>query len=664
MLKQGAREWRNGAAHDKWVAEQKIKREEEAKKAQEEKEKKAKEKEEAKLLRYELQQDGRTRAAATVQKRLEELRAEVAILEQKKNGTLKTKEELEELDLRERAVSELEARAAVLDREVEAKAAAIVKMKEKEFEDKKKAHEAEQDELAQQRRPISGSSNHTSDDPAFWKLPPDHQAYLERLSAEEQAENGFGPYNVDPEEGEEGLDYDPYADVDPRTPAGVHKKAAAGAAGSTAVPGFRIRKTFGEESGVMIRDISHSTHRNHVENIRILNRDRAHAVSDLISKAYKLGANGIVGLKYDGTQQISPTQIAICAYGTAVFLERAQPTAQQHPDPRANGNPNQQWTQPHQQQPYGGGAPAPPRFVPFANHDPREIAAWKQANPAQYNYALQRDLELYYQRYPQMRPAAPPAAANPWGPPPAATPWGQQPAPPNPWGPQPAAANWAPAQNGPNRYEPVPTWTQPPAPKPQEEWQNWRSTFAKKKAAEFQSKGTAAGSGQAEVKEGGEKQGGKGAGKQQTEAPAAGGGGKNVGKGPQQQQQQQQGGGGKKNGGGDPKPADAQGGPNPAGKLFSFGDESKSPLPSAQKRPFEHQEQAQYQPFNLESLAADFAAADIGRDYSHPQQRQRYHNEMPFGHDDDDRGYEQDWGVDHDMPGGYGGAGPKGGWAG
>lgn len=99
---------------------------------------------------------------------------------------LKTKEELEELDLRERAVSELEARAAVLDREVEAKAAAIVKMKEKEFEDKKKAHvrqslyalrkgkardrgsdrsrrrsqEAEQDELAQQRRCVGFT--HTS----------------------------------------------------------------------------------------------------------------------------------------------------------------------------------------------------------------------------------------------------------------------------------------------------------------------------------------------------------------------------------------------------------------------------------------------------------------------------------------------------------------------
>lgn len=69
----------------------------------------------------------------------------------------KSAEELDELDRRERAARELEARSKRLEAEAEAKAAAIVAMKDKELEDKRKAHEAEQNELAVKRRCVLSS---------------------------------------------------------------------------------------------------------------------------------------------------------------------------------------------------------------------------------------------------------------------------------------------------------------------------------------------------------------------------------------------------------------------------------------------------------------------------------------------------------------------------
>lgn len=41
-----------------------------------------------------------------------------------------------------------------------------------------------------------GDSTKIYDDPDFWVLPPDHQAFLESLTAEEQEREGWGPYDT------------------------------------------------------------------------------------------------------------------------------------------------------------------------------------------------------------------------------------------------------------------------------------------------------------------------------------------------------------------------------------------------------------------------------------------------------------------------------------
>ena len=117
------------------------------------------------------------------------------------------------------------------------------------------------------------------------------------------------------------------------------------------------------------------------------------------------------------------------------------------------------------------------------------------------------------------------------------------------------------------------------------------------------------------------------------------------------------GGGGK--GGGHIKHTDAQDGARPRNTVFSFGDESKSPLPPLDRKPVKAGERYQdHDQRSIHTLAAQIAAArypqQIPQHYPtpqyqiltqqrFPQQRRGYHGEAPFGQDDDDGGYPQDF---------------------
>src|SRR6266496_2239922 len=101
------------------------------------------------------------------------------------------------------------------------------------------------------------------------------------------------------------------------------------------LPGYRIIKSFGVVRGIIVRS------RSIVGNIgaglqslfggnitlytSMCERARDDAFRQMLAHAAELGANAVVGVRYDATE-ISPGITEVLCYGTAVFVEVASPS--------------------------------------------------------------------------------------------------------------------------------------------------------------------------------------------------------------------------------------------------------------------------------------------------------------------------------------------------
>ena len=97
------------------------------------------------------------------------------------------------------------------------------------------------------------------------------------------------------------------------------------------LPGYRVVKSFGVVRGIIVRS------RSIVGNIgaglqslfggnislytSLCGRAREDAFNQMISHAGEVGANAVVGVRYDATE-ISAGITEVLCYGTAVFVER------------------------------------------------------------------------------------------------------------------------------------------------------------------------------------------------------------------------------------------------------------------------------------------------------------------------------------------------------
>ncbi len=98
------------------------------------------------------------------------------------------------------------------------------------------------------------------------------------------------------------------------------------------LPGFRITKSFGVVRGIIVR--SRSVIGNFGASIQSLfggnislytslcERAREDTFNLMLTHAGQLGANAIIGVRYDATE-IAPGITEVLCYGTAVFVEKA-----------------------------------------------------------------------------------------------------------------------------------------------------------------------------------------------------------------------------------------------------------------------------------------------------------------------------------------------------
>jgi len=100
------------------------------------------------------------------------------------------------------------------------------------------------------------------------------------------------------------------------------------------LPGYRTTRSFGVVRGIIVRS------RSIVGNIgaslqslvggnislytSLCERTRDDAFREMIEQAGQLGANAVVGVRYDATE-IAPGISEVLCYGTAVFVEPIQP---------------------------------------------------------------------------------------------------------------------------------------------------------------------------------------------------------------------------------------------------------------------------------------------------------------------------------------------------
>lgn len=99
------------------------------------------------------------------------------------------------------------------------------------------------------------------------------------------------------------------------------------------LPGYRIAKSFGVVRGIIVR--SRSIIGNFGASIQsifggnislytsLCERTREDAFRLMLQHAGELGANAVVGVRYDATE-IAPGITEVLCYGTAVFVEAAQ----------------------------------------------------------------------------------------------------------------------------------------------------------------------------------------------------------------------------------------------------------------------------------------------------------------------------------------------------
>ena len=98
------------------------------------------------------------------------------------------------------------------------------------------------------------------------------------------------------------------------------------------LPGYRVVRSFGVVRGIVVR--SRSIIGNfgaHIQSLfggnisiytTLCERTREDAFNQMISHAGALGANAVVGVRYDATE-IGPGITEVLCYGTAVYVERA-----------------------------------------------------------------------------------------------------------------------------------------------------------------------------------------------------------------------------------------------------------------------------------------------------------------------------------------------------
>jgi uncharacterized protein YbjQ (UPF0145 family) len=98
------------------------------------------------------------------------------------------------------------------------------------------------------------------------------------------------------------------------------------------LPGYRIAQSFGVVRGIMVR--SRSVIGNIGANLQSLfggnitlytelcERAREDTFNLMLTHAGQLGANAVIGVRYDATE-IAPGITEVLCYGTAVFVEKA-----------------------------------------------------------------------------------------------------------------------------------------------------------------------------------------------------------------------------------------------------------------------------------------------------------------------------------------------------
>jgi uncharacterized protein YbjQ (UPF0145 family) len=98
------------------------------------------------------------------------------------------------------------------------------------------------------------------------------------------------------------------------------------------LPGYRTVKSFGVVRGIIVR--SRSIIGNFGASVQAIfggnislytemcDRARGDAFNQMIQHAGEMGANAIIGVRYDATE-IAPGITEVLCYGTAVFVERA-----------------------------------------------------------------------------------------------------------------------------------------------------------------------------------------------------------------------------------------------------------------------------------------------------------------------------------------------------
>jgi uncharacterized protein YbjQ (UPF0145 family) len=99
------------------------------------------------------------------------------------------------------------------------------------------------------------------------------------------------------------------------------------------LPGYRTVKSFGVVRGIIVR--SRSIIGNFGASVQAIfggnislytemcDRARGDAFNLMIQHAGAMGANAIIGVRYDATE-IAPGITEVLCYGTAVFVERAE----------------------------------------------------------------------------------------------------------------------------------------------------------------------------------------------------------------------------------------------------------------------------------------------------------------------------------------------------
>lgn len=115
------------------------------------------------------------------------------------------------------------------------------------------------------------------------------------------------------------------------------------------LPGYRVVKCLGVVRGIIVRS------RSILGNIgaglqtliggnislytRLCERAREDAFQQMLSHAGELGANAVIGVRYDATEIGTGITEVLC-YGTAVFVEPANPGASPAAGPPTEGAPS------------------------------------------------------------------------------------------------------------------------------------------------------------------------------------------------------------------------------------------------------------------------------------------------------------------------------------